>query len=252
MAFNQACLCCCFFLFIVPGVGQAPEIVTDRPDITESSIVVPKGSLQFENGFTWTQNQRQQLVVSETLIRIGVANRTEFRIVVPNYLSSAGTNGGASGFGDLAFGVKQQIGPLPGKFDLSVIAGVSLPTGAREVSTGGYDPFLKFPWSRDIGRGWSVGGMQSVFWNTEAGRRNIFWEPTLYVEKQLGEPWDLFAEYGGDYPQRGGSKQIAHFGGAYRVTRTQQIDFHFGFGPNGTTLDRFFAFGYSFRVDRLF
>src|SRR5579863_1282348 len=31
-----------------------PEIVTDRPDITESSVVVPKGSLQFENGLTWT------------------------------------------------------------------------------------------------------------------------------------------------------------------------------------------------------
>ena len=34
-----------------------PEIVTDRPDITESSIVIPKGSLQLENGLTWTNDQ---------------------------------------------------------------------------------------------------------------------------------------------------------------------------------------------------
>jgi hypothetical protein len=36
-----------------------PEIVTDRPDITESPIVVPKGSLQFENGLTWTSDHGQ-------------------------------------------------------------------------------------------------------------------------------------------------------------------------------------------------
>lgn len=32
----------------------SPEIVTDRPDITESGIVVPRGSLQAENGLTLT------------------------------------------------------------------------------------------------------------------------------------------------------------------------------------------------------
>ena len=36
-----------------------PEIVTDRPDITESAIVVPKGSLQFESGLTWTSDDGQ-------------------------------------------------------------------------------------------------------------------------------------------------------------------------------------------------
>jgi hypothetical protein len=34
------------------GGSISPEIVTDRPDITESGIVVPKGSLQAENGLT--------------------------------------------------------------------------------------------------------------------------------------------------------------------------------------------------------
>ena len=39
-----------------------PEIVTDRPDITESAIVVPKGSLQFESGLTWTSDHGQAAV----------------------------------------------------------------------------------------------------------------------------------------------------------------------------------------------
>jgi len=101
-----------------------PAIVTDRPDITESSIVVPKGSLQFENGLTWTSDHGQTtLDLSETLVRFGVSDRTELRIVVPNYLDGLTGPTTASGFGDVAVGVKQQLGPLPAGFDLSVIAG---------------------------------------------------------------------------------------------------------------------------------
>jgi hypothetical protein len=33
-------------------VEEIIPMETDRPDFTESSIVVPPGSLQFENGFT--------------------------------------------------------------------------------------------------------------------------------------------------------------------------------------------------------
>ena len=37
----------------------------------------------------------------------------------------------------------------------------SLPTGEPGVSSGGYDPFIKFPWSRELGGSWSIGGMFS-------------------------------------------------------------------------------------------
>ena len=30
------------------------ETVTDRPDVMESSIVIPKETFQMENGLTWT------------------------------------------------------------------------------------------------------------------------------------------------------------------------------------------------------
>jgi hypothetical protein len=118
----------------VAGYGQSPpapdaEIVTDRPDVTESSIVVPKGSLQFENGLSWTSDHGQTLLdLPETLVRFGISERTEFRFVVPNYLGGLTGTGSASGFGDIAVGMKQQIGPLPGDVDLSVILAVSLPT----------------------------------------------------------------------------------------------------------------------------
>jgi hypothetical protein len=47
-------------------------IVTDRPDITESAIVVPVASIQFENDLTWTAMHGAETVdLSESLVRLG-------------------------------------------------------------------------------------------------------------------------------------------------------------------------------------
>ena len=229
----------------------APAIVTDRPDVTESSIVVPKGSLQFENGITWTTNHSNQSVdFSETLVRFGISTRMELRVVIPNYFKDVtGTN--ASGFDDIAVGVKQQLGPLWGHFDLAVIAALGLPSGADRISSHGYDPFIKLPWSKDLAKGWLLGGMQSLFWNTTAGRRNLVWEPTFMVEKEISGPWSVFAEYAGDFARQGSSKQITHFGTTYRITPKQQIDFHLGFGVSPAEPQHFLAVGYSIRLDRV-
>jgi hypothetical protein len=232
--------------------AATPEINTDRPDITESSVVIPRASLQIENGATWTSDHGNQSAdFTETLIRFGILSRTELRIAVPNYSAAIGGAEAFSGFGDLSLGLKQQLGPLPGDFDLAVIMAVSLPTGQYSLTSGGYDPFAKFPWSKELGDGWSIGGQQSLFWDTQARRRNGIWEPTFYLERQLGNHADVFVEYAGDYLQHGEAKQILHFGAPYRITTLHQVDFHFGFGLNTATPNHFFAIGYSFRLDRL-
>ena len=256
MTNQRLCATMCFLIFGLAASAQTPaeesEIVTDRPDITESAIVVPPRSLQAENGLTSTLNHGVKTVdLSETLIRIGLASRTELRVSVPNFLDSLAAHHRTTGFGDLSVGFKQQIGPFGGDFDLSVIVALSLPSGTNEFSSSGFDPFIKVPWSKPLQRGWSIGGMQSVFWNTQGSRRNTVWEPTLYLERQLTKPWDVFVESAGDYAQRGSSAQVIHFGTAYKVTLKHQLDFHFGFGLNHSTPNHFFAVGYSFRVDNL-
>lgn len=231
-------------------ISGEPAIVTDRPDVTESSIVIPKASIQFENGITWTMNPDKVIDFSETLLRVGLLNRTELRLVLPNYVADITRSSAPSGFGDIAIGAKQQLGPLPGHFDLSVIVGMGLPTSAAQISSRGFDPFVKFPWSKDLSKGWSIAGMQSFFWNTQGGKRNPTLEATFNLERELTESWNLFAEYAGDFPHIGGSQQIAHFGTAYRITPNQQIDFHFGFGLSPSSSGHFFAVGYSIRLDK--
>jgi hypothetical protein len=56
---------------------SASEISTDRPDVTNSSRVVPYGSLQAENGLDWSVRQGSNIVSgSETRLRLGVAQCT--------------------------------------------------------------------------------------------------------------------------------------------------------------------------------
>ena len=75
---------------------RAKPIATDRPQITSSSIVVPCGSLQFENGVQETSNGGQRSFdLPETSVRFGIASKTELRFGVPDYFFNDAT---ASGF----------------------------------------------------------------------------------------------------------------------------------------------------------
>src|SRR6266851_1649198 len=71
----------------------AAPIATDRPSVTDSSIVVPPGSPQAENGFTVTGSRGQRTFDGpETLLRFGVASKTEIRLTTPDYFGRVGMN----------------------------------------------------------------------------------------------------------------------------------------------------------------
>lgn len=228
--------------------GASSPITTDRPSVTDSSIVVPAGSLQFENGFTETTSQGQQTFDgSETLVRFGVASKTELRLNVPDYFGQVGAS---SGLGDLGIGMKQQLGPTAG-FDVSLVLSLSLPTGAKAISSHGYDTSAQLPWSRSLSPNWTAAGMLSVYWPTVDGRRNTTGETTFLIDRQLRKPWDAFVEYVGDFPEQGGPRHLLHFGTAYKPTPHQQIDMHFGIGLTSAAVDHFIGVGYSFRLQAI-
>jgi len=235
----------------LPSVDASPPISTDRPAVTDSSIVVPAGSLQAENGFLETSSQGQNVVDGpETLVRFGIAKRTELRFTLPDYFYNLNTSPG-SGFGDFAFGIKEQLGPTPGKFDVSVVLFLSFPTGANTVSSGGYDPAFQVPWSRALSANWTAAGMFSVYWPTQGRTRNVTGESTFLLDRQLTKPWDAFVEYVGDFPESGGPRHLLHFGTALKIAKQQQIDFHVGVGLSSAAVDHFIGIGYSFRFQAI-
>jgi hypothetical protein len=147
--------------------------------------------------------------------------------------------------------VKAQLGPLPGGIVFSATAGLGFPTGASRISGPGYNPYVQFPWSREIGGGWSLSGMFTQFWFT-GQKSNAISEATFVVEPDVGTHADLFVEYVGDYPNHGEPSQLIKSDAAYRFTGTQQIDSHAGFGLTNRSPSYFFGLGYSIRFDGLF
>jgi hypothetical protein len=222
--------------------AQCP-IATDRPQITSSRVVVPCGSLQFENGFQETSNRGQRSSdFPETSIRFGIANKTELRLAAPNYFLNDDTASGfANGFGDSSLGFKQQFGPTLGGFDVSLIPSASFPTGANLISSHSYDPTVQLPWSRALTKNWTAAGMFSLMLPTEGSRRNLTGQASVYFDRQLTPSWDAYVEYSGAFPQRGSPQHVIDFGTSYKPTPHQQFDFHCGFGLSGRnarSLDR--------------
>jgi len=233
-----------------PCPTDSDEIATDRPDVTNSSLVVPTGSLQAENGVDWTvRHGSNALDGTNTRLRLGVAYCTEFLIDIPNYFGSL--NGPQpSGFSDVVVSFKRQL-LTPFGFDLSATAGVGFPSGSDKVSRRGYQPYIQFPWSHSIADGWGVEGMFTVTWFPSESVRNPTFEPTLSLEREFGPFADMFVEYVGDYDHLRPA-QLLDSGGAWRFTKTQQLDFHVGLGLNSSTVNHYFGIGFSFRLDGLF
>jgi hypothetical protein len=228
------------------------EIATDRPDVTNSSIVVPVGSLQNENGVnTAAQSGRLGIDGSNSRWRLGVAPCLELLVDLPAYFVNA--HGLAlSGFGDVSPAVKWQISPEPGKIDLSITAGVALPTGNAAIAGRGAQPYVQMPWSAELHDGWGISGMLTEFFRPDDLSARSITETTFVVEKKLTERFSAFTEYVGDYPQGGLPVQMWNSGGMYHLTKTQQLDFHVAIGLNHNAPTYTVGLGYSFRVDGLF
>jgi hypothetical protein len=230
-----------------PVIGD--EIVTDRPDVTNSSVVVPAGSLQIENGINVSARAGDRFLDgTNTRLRAGVANCLEFLVDVPTYVANVGGPGN-SGFSDVTPALKWQISPLPGKVDLSAVLGVALPTGSVRIAGPGAQPYLQLPWSWELHSGWGLSGMFTEFFRPSDPASKLTTEATFVIEKRVTDGVSLFAEYVGDYPQNGSSAQSLNWGGLYRLTANQQVDFHISVGLNHNAPSYIVGVGYSVRFD---
>lgn len=228
------------------------EITTDRPDVTNSSLVVPTGSFQSENGINFSSRAGGQTIDgTNTRWRLGVAPCLELLVDLPTYSANV-RQPGSSGFSDVAPAVKWQISPVPGTIDLSVVTGVALPTGTAAIAGAGAQPYLQFPWSWELRDGWGVSGMFTEFFRPQELSTRHVTETTFSLEKKLTEKFSVFTEYVGDYPEGAGPILQINSGGEYRLSRSQQVDFHIAFGLNHTAPSYVVGIGYSFRLDGLF
>ena len=237
------------------AIENTDDIDTNRPSFMFSPLVVPKGSLQFENGTVYDHFQHGGTSVDlpETQVRLGLTKTTEFQMFVPNAVmfqpnSSTSFNGGASDLNEI--GLKHQF-PKFKKFQATFIGALNVPTGSRQISSGGTQPVFRIPWSYPLSSKWSIMGMQSL--RVLNSGRDVIYEPDFMLTRDLDSRGRLtiFSEYGGYFAQNANGISIAHFGVVWKPARNHQLDMQWGFGMSKTAPAAFVGFGYSFRLDNL-
>jgi hypothetical protein len=239
---------------VAPGysLSKDDDIDTNRPSFMDSPLVVPKGSLQFENGSLYSrfQHNTHSYDAPETEVRLGLLKHTEFQMFTPNWVLSQGKGALRGGVADLGeAGIKQEIpNPIKG-LNLAFIGGVNIPTGRSSISTSGPGMVLRAPWTKALTKNWSAGGMQSILLLNNG--RNLQWQNFNLLCRSFGPRTSAFVEYAGFYTQDNFPTNLIHFGVVRKLNKNTQADIHFGFGLNKAAPAAFVGGGFSFRLDRL-
>jgi Putative MetA-pathway of phenol degradation len=233
--------------------AQPPELVTDRPDQTESAMVVSRGLVQVETGYLFVHDaDADRHEVPGTLFRIGLGGRTEFRIGYAGVVSRESTRGS----GDSELGAKVNlIGPADGgRTELAILGGMSLPTGDDGLSSGGADPAflvsLAHELSPRVSLGYNIGARGES--SPDRPGRDAFIVYSSVLGLKLTDRLGTFLELFGDRQVSHGTVTRVSVDGGLTVllTDTLQLDVSVGRGLPGPADDLFVGTGLSFRLPR--
>ena len=245
---------------------QPADLVTDRPDATESAVTVPPKAMQMEFGARWIFDRSAdgQLDIVEapgTLVRVGVSQRVELRLGwggwIETALESSRERHRVDGFADPEVGMKWAL-MQPGGMELALLAHVTLPAGDEIVGAPGIDPSVRLAAAHPIGDraslGWNLGYEIGSFdggGHTETvslGR----WVYSGTMGVDITPRWGGFVEIFGDLPASDPGPAVHVFDGGvtYLVAPRVQLDLSGGVGLNDVAPDRFVGVGLSLRVPR--
>jgi hypothetical protein len=241
------------------------ELVSDRPDVTESTSIVPVAWVQTETGLTleFLADDSQTFTAPATLLRFGISDRVEARLAWQGYQDVSvqldrspgnGTaddpdvSGAADGEASLKVLLIEQEGARP---DVAVLTAASLPIGEEAFSSGRMDPELKALFSKDFTEQTGLAGNLGIAWPTaeEAGRevrvRTLAWSLSLGVD--LVERLSGFLEYFAEEPEDQSSSHSLDAGLTYDLSPHVQLDASGGLGLDDDAADWFFGSGLAFR-----
>ena len=235
--------------------GGVPELVTDRPDFTESSEIIERGSLQFESGVNYESDAESGLLsrafsAPTALLRIGLGHRAELRVGADGLVTTSVAGSRVSGYSDVELGAKIRLFDQRSLgVDLAVLPMVSLPTGSDDFSSGAADPTVKITWARDLPAGFGLSGNVNASSISEDGRR--FHQQALSAS--LGH--DLVAGFGSYVEVYGFSKMspddgrgVTVDGGvSHLIGGDIQFDIETGRGLTAAAPDWFIGVGIAIR-----
>jgi len=246
--------------FTVNSQEKRPDLITDRPDQTESAVVVPVRSLQIETGFLLQKNETdltvERLVTcNTTLLRYGLLERLELRIGLDLLserleIKHTGIREHITGTGPLLLQFKYRIveerGWIP---DIAFIGGAALPYTAKEFfRTPGVAPAFRFALSHTLSDRLALGSNLGAEWDGESRTPGFWYSFALGITAT--EKLGLFTEFYGFMREPGKRMHLFDAGFTYLVLHNLQLDLSGGVGLNKIAFDSFISFGFSWRLPR--
>jgi hypothetical protein len=225
--------------------AQDVELTSDRPDFTESVVVVRRA--QLESGYTWTRTSgASRHAIGELLLRMPLTPRFELRLAGSSYAITrvdGGSTGGAggvsaqtsSGFEDAGIGVKLSLGAAA-----ALIVSAGLPTGSDTETTDGVAPEALLSLERALTERVALGiNVAAASQPGELGR-SAEAGGSAALSFSAGAATGLFAEVYGTRVLNGPSAERDHsifadVGATRLVTPDLQLDARIGRRLNGAS-----------------
>lgn len=245
-------------------------IVTDRPDVAESSETVGRFRFQVEMGIDVAVEGGADNLVgfrTPTKLRFGVLDDLELHVETDGFSwdsvnTSSGHRASIYGFSDVAVGFKAHItdgGQLAGAIpSTALLFAVSLDSGTRDFSAGAHTPGAVVAMDWGLPAGLDLGsnfGLEVPAAVDVGGTSRRYWEGSFAVA--LSRSWapltaalrtyvELFGTLGYSGPAR--STLLVDGGFAYTPRKNIQLDLAFRGGLTEATPDFGVGLGLSFKL----
>lgn len=203
----------------------ATELITDRPDQTESSVVVPLKALQIETGFVMESDKtdwgtRTAFAYNSTLLRYGLLKNFELRIGI-EYLgervktNNTNTTSKISGFSPLYTGFKVKIADEEDwKPEMAFLGGLVLPFTANKDFKSEYTAAdMRFAFAHTLSNHFSIGYNLGAEWDGETAIPAYFYSVSLGAG--ITDGLGMFIESYGWLPEEGQAEHLLDTGLTY-------------------------------------
>ena len=233
------------FLLLISKVFSQ-EIVTDRPDQTESSITVGKNNFQIESGALYLKSDDSNSFFGpSTLLRYGITNGIELRFVSHYEYTKIGLDGSDikySGFNDLEFGTKIQfLRKEDLNTEIAFLSHVIIPTAKENLASNHIGVVNKLSISHaisdKIGLGYNIG-------YDYVGRQSSL-TYSLALGFQLSNSLGFYIEPYGEWGESNNYESNFDVGFYYLVNDNFQLDASYGVGLNNDL--QYLSVGFSWR-----
>ncbi len=245
---NKAILTFTLLLISLISFSQENEtsvLIGDRPDQTESTFLVPKGYLQFEDGFNYKNENDQILNISYSsmLLRYGLFDHFELRLGTDyNKVKRSGLDD-LAGFSPFSIGGKIHVNTEKGWIpQIAFLGHISIAnTGADAFQQKYHSTNMSLAFSHSLTDELDLGYSFSVEFPADIDY--TIGTYTLVFGYSLTEKIGTFIEVYGDFSKYMAAQNKFNGGVTYLIHPKLQLDFAGGFGLSQYAPNNYFTFG---------